>query len=164
VRASSRFADGVQSLARLLRRSPRQQRLALEAAATLWAVKALTRATSFERWRHVLEPMPPASKRGGAVLGEREIAEVVWAVDQVSQRFPNALTCLPRALAVRRMLASRGVSTTLELGVARDDQGKFEAHAWVLYEGRVIIGQVPHLERYTKLPAWPGQRGSWSRA
>jgi hypothetical protein len=62
------------------------------------------------------------------------------------------------------MLSRRGWPSTLEVGVARDERGVFQAHAWVEHAGQVIVGQLPDLSRFAKLPTFklPGS-GSWKR-
>jgi len=56
---------------------------------------------------------------------------IAWAVERIGNKsWMNAL-CLPRALAIHAMLRRRGIASRLCLGVARDDQKKLIAHAWV---------------------------------
>ena len=152
MRASSRFARKAEGLAGLARRPPRQKRLALEAAINLLAIKAMLTLLPSKKWL-----AGPVRAAGPACepLPEQQVAEVVWAVDRVSRRFPGFFTCLPRAAAVQRMLSARGAAATLAIGVARDAGDRFEAHAWVEHRGQVIIGRIPDLDRYHQLPAWP---------
>jgi hypothetical protein len=48
-------------------------------------------------------------------------------------------SCMPRAFALARVLASRGIPHELRLGVRRSDSG-IAAHAWVCGESGVLIG------------------------
>jgi hypothetical protein len=157
---SSKFARSVrlawERLRRLGRRPLRQQWLVLEACFTLLSVKAMLIALPFERWRRLLH----RNVRSGSRVVERQaVAEIVWAVDRTSQFIPLNLTCLPRALSVQRMLARRRVMSELQIGVARDPSGRFEAHAWVEFEGEVMIGALPGLERFSRLPPWQPSKG-----
>lgn len=154
-----KFVRSIAPVKRLLRRPLRQQWLAIEAALTLWSVKAMLVGLPFERWRHIMQRPPPLPSKEPP--STERVAEIVWAVDRISQRWPSSLTCLPRAIAVRCMLARRRWNCRLEIGVGRDAVGRFEAHAWVEYGDQVIIGNVPSLGRYTKLPI---QRVPQSRA
>ena len=121
-----------------------------EAALTLWVIKAMLRWLPFERWRTILQrPI-----RQSAAPPMERVADVVWAVDRVSQHWPKELPCLPRALTVHAMMARRHWRCQLEIGVALDADGKFEAHAWVEHLGQVIIGHVPDMERFSRLSAW----------
>lgn len=49
-------------------------------------------------------------------------------------------TCLTRAQALQIMLARRGLSTDMVLGVARSASKDFLAHAWLEKDGQVLIG------------------------
>lgn len=81
----------------------------------------------------------------------RAIWRVVWAVQLTSRRVPGA-SCLTQALAAKLLLARWGVHSQLHVGVARSEQGHFQAHAWLEAVGRVVIGDVG-LERYVRLPS-----------
>ncbi len=61
-------------------------------------------------------------------------------------------TCLCSALALQRLLSSAGHPSQVHIGVARDATG-FMAHAWLVHDGVVVIGEEEH-ERYTRLTAW----------
>jgi hypothetical protein len=72
--------------------------------------------------------------------GERASAEAVGqAVGRAARCVPRA-TCLTQALATGVLLARTGHTGTLQLGVRRDPDGRFMAHAWVECEGRIVIG------------------------
>jgi hypothetical protein len=78
------------------------------------------------------------------------VTRIGWAVRAASRRVPGA-SCLTQALAVQLLLARRGMSSELKLGVAIDDEEGFQAHAWVLVEGRALVGGTG-VERYTEFP------------
>lgn len=75
-------------------------------------------------------------------------ARIAWAIGAGSRYVPRA-TCLVRALAGRRLLAAHGHRAHLRIGVAKSTE--LQAHAWLEYEGRVLIGGGD-LDRYTVLP------------
>jgi hypothetical protein len=54
-------------------------------------------------------------------------------------RFVPGSTCLVQAISLSRMLASRGVSTTIRIGVVQS-AGGFLAHAWLDGPSGTIIG------------------------
>ena len=136
------------SVRRLATRSPGQNWLVVEAFITLWGAKAILRGLPFERVRRFLQRPGRGATPPPAVL----VGDVVWAVDRVSRRWPTTLSCLPRAIAVHSILARRRFGSCLEIGVSKTESGGFEAHAWVELDGRVIIGQVPNLERFARVP------------
>jgi hypothetical protein len=75
---------------------------------------------------------------------------IAWSVRAAGRRLPYT-TCLVEALAAQLLLARRGVHSGLRIGVQRDDEGRFEAHAWVDVKGEVIVGARPGM-RYHVLP------------
>ena len=66
-------------------------------------------------------------------------ARIAKQVGQVARFIPVA-TCLTQALAA-----------TVLIGAARDEQGQFKAHAWVEYQGRIVIGDIPGLASFVRL-------------
>lgn len=59
------------------------------------------------------------------------------AVMRTLRLLPTDSRCLVRSLVLTRLLARRGISSSLVIGV-RTDHG-FEAHAWVEYAGRPVL-------------------------
>lgn len=82
---------------------------------------------------------------------------IAWAVTVASQVVPGSRTCLIRALAVQTLLARAGCPARCHIGVAKDEAGRLEAHAWVESQGSIVIGggEVSH---YTPLVAFEGDR------
>lgn len=78
------------------------------------------------------------------------VGRIAWAVRAAGRRVP-ASTCLVEALAVQLLLARFGHRSELKLGVARDASQKFIAHAWVEWNGRIVVGARRGM-RYTGLP------------
>jgi hypothetical protein len=74
---------------------------------------------------------------------------IPWAVRAASAYVPSA-TCLTQALTLRTLLAQEGIPSKMEIGVTRDDEAGFAAHAWLEAGGRVVIGGE-RLDRYTRL-------------
>ena len=94
---------------------------------------------------HLGRSRPTGARRRTAIDADRaaRIVDVVSAFD------PIRSTCLKSSLILFRILRKRGVPATLRIGVRRDE--KFTAHAWIEFEGRVLLGGgVDHL--YTPLP------------
>jgi hypothetical protein len=74
-----------------------------------------------------------------------------------------ASTCLTEAVVAQVMLARRGHPATLRIGVARSEEGRFEAHAWVESGGRVMIGGH-ELGRYAPLAALEADKAARKKA
>ena len=62
---------------------------------------------------------------------------------------------LPQALTARVMLERRGVPNELFIGVAKSDAGALEAHAWVTVDDVVVVGDLPDLARFRRMPELP---------
>ena len=60
---------------------------------------------------------------------------------------PGEYKCLPRAYAAHVLLAHHGHGSEVRVGVARDPQGKVEAHAWVECQGKTVLGEVENMRR-----------------
>jgi Transglutaminase-like superfamily len=71
-----------------------------------------------------------------AVSAER----IVWAVTAAAARVPRA-TCLTQALAASVLLPRYGHDATLRVGVAKDEDGRLRAHAWLESGGVTILGE-----------------------
>jgi len=67
------------------------------------------------------------------------IARVAWLVEVAGRYAPGRATCLKQALVLSWLLRRRGVSTTLQIGVARRG-GALAAHAWLERDGEVVFG------------------------
>lgn len=80
------------------------------------------------------------------------VAQLSRAVAGVSHYVPRA-TCLTQALALHILLRRRRLPSTIRIGVAKDQGGPFEAHAWVESEDRVVLGNF-ELDRYTRMMVW----------
>jgi hypothetical protein len=78
-------------------------------------------------------------------------AQLAWSVRLASRWVPNS-TCLPQALAMYLLLHRYGQFAFLCLGVASDP--KFEAHAWVECDGRIVFGGRETSKNFTKIASF----------
>lgn len=77
-------------------------------------------------------------------------ASIAWAVANVSRCVPMA-TCLTQALATDFLLSRMGYHGNLRIGVRLQENASLAAHAWVEYDGGILIGgQVQ--QQFTPLP------------
>ncbi len=65
---------------------------------------------------------------------------IAWAVLMASRHVPGGGPCLPQALATQTLLEREGYSAHLHIGIAKDAEWQFRAHAWVESQGRIVIG------------------------
>jgi len=83
-------------------------------------------------------PLPHALRllritQGGFPLSqvaEAEADEVASAIARAARHVPFRAACLQQAFTALLMLRRRSLSATVQLGVAKDGQGKLKAHAW----------------------------------
>lgn len=68
-----------------------------------------------------------------------------------ASRFVPAATCLPQALVGKILFAENGYITQLHIGVYKDCDSQFEAHAWLSLNDKVILGYLPDLNRFTEM-------------
>ena len=125
--------------------------LALEAGLELALMKGLVSSVPPKRYASLLgghEQWPRAR------LPWDRVKDLIWAIESVGQYAPEPINCLPRALALQRMLVRRGGRGTVRFGVKKED-GIVHAHAWLVLSDRVLIGNLPDLSRFSPLSAWP---------
>jgi hypothetical protein len=109
----------------------------------LW--KALVRLGRYQN-----QPAPSSPLRIGPV-----VHRAIWAVNWSCKLTPGGAKCLARALTVKVLLDRNQCPADFKIGVAKNSNGKFEAHAWIEVEGTVIIGQLKNLEQFTPMPSLP---------
>lgn len=99
-------------------------------------------------WNAEVEAELCGVRNADAQLDDAQTRRRVWnsahAVRRAARLVPRA-SCLTQALVLQRVLARQGQECALFLGVDRRDsspskQRKFEAHAWIEWQGRVLIG------------------------
>lgn len=114
-------------------------RITASCALLLTIAKACLRFSSLETTRTVLNG-------AACVLGARADGSAVEPIVlRASSRLPWRTTCLHEALAGEALLRNAGLKCELRIG-ARREAATYRFHAWVDYNGVVIIGatDVPH--------------------
>ena len=79
-------------------------------------------------------------KSNHKTLNDIPISKLIWAVQTVSNYIPHA-TCLTKALTAQNLLKKNGYNGIIKIGVGKDINGEFEAHAWLEYSGKVVLGE-----------------------
>ncbi|MEZ4867912.1 MAG: lasso peptide biosynthesis B2 protein [Caldilineaceae bacterium] len=85
------------------------------------------------------------------IVATSTVDQWVWAINAVGRHLPG-MTCLVQAYALHFVLARCGIRTRLQIGILRSRHGQIEAHAWVEHQGAILIGNLPNLVEYTRLP------------
>lgn len=84
------------------------------------------------------------------------LRKIIWGVNVATRYMPGGAKCLARALTTQILMNRSGFSPELCIGVAKAKSGNLEAHAWIKYQGYVVIGHLPDLPRYVQLPSLEG--------
>lgn len=136
-------------LSKFLRHDWAERCLLIEALAWLCWAKLLLLLVPF-RWiaprlGKVMTVSPPAISQP-----ERELAlKVSWAVQSAAAHVPLGFVCLPQAMAAKWMLRRRHLATTLYLGLARPNEIKFTAHAWLRAGDKILTGRAESFSHTT---------------
>jgi len=78
---------------------------------------------------------------------------VTWAVAVAAKWSPFGSTCLAAALVGQALLSRHGHPARLRIGVRREQDRTFAAHAWLESEGKVVVGgPASVIDRYKPLP------------
>lgn len=120
----------------------------LWALITLPLVAMLLKRRGFRKTERVLArfsrdstPSPSDAQR---------VRRVARMVSVAAVRGPFNAQCLEQAIALWWMLGLLGVVSTIRLGIYKLED-KVEAHAWVIHEDDIVIGQRQELDAYTPL-------------
>lgn len=116
-----------------------------EALILLVLVRLALRTVRYTRVTKLLHTYIPVSSRPGST-----VTATTWAAGAAARRIGGA-TCLAQALVAHTMLRRRGHDALLRIGVRRDGDACFEAHAWVECNGTVVIGELPEIAAYAVL-------------
>jgi len=118
--------------------------------AFLWIARLGLWTVPFRVLQSFLKLFTP--KEQGKVATDKEQAEQIVRATKAASNYVLYATCLTQALVAKVLLARAGYDVQLRLGVMKDEQENFQAHAWVESEGRVLIGDNNQLSEYTSLP------------
>jgi len=126
----------MRSLLSFYRRPRHEKRLLVTAFVLLAFVRAGLWSLSLQQLRRLLEQRvsPAASLRSGM---RSDVGRISWAVTTASRFIPRA-TCLVQALALQTMLRQHGIASSLNIGVAKQDGDRLNAHAWIQHGDELI--------------------------
>jgi hypothetical protein len=125
-------------------RLPRDRRLLFAQAWSLSLVFPIVlRVGGLASTMRRLERLRPAE----TLPDDAEIRRFANVVDAAARRAWPPATCLTRSVVLARLLAKRGIQTSLRIGVD-PRQGQYLAHAWVEYRGVPINDAMDVGARY----------------
>ena len=76
---------------------------------------------------------------GGTPAGLEQVDRLIFAVRAMGARVPWRSDCLVQALAAQHWLASRGIGSSIHLGV-KPSEAPIDAHAWLKVGDRIVLG------------------------
>ena len=93
--------------------------------------RLMLRLFSFSRVRKLSARMSRPGK-------DADLEDLVWSLKTASHILGSS--CLTNAISGQILLSRHNHPSKLRIGVFKDD--KFEAHAWLEVEGRVVLGET----------------------
>jgi hypothetical protein len=126
----------------------KERRLLIRTATLLGLMRMGLWLLPFRKLTALVERHRPRPRPNDAVSSER----IRWAI-RVASRYVPAATCLVQALAGLVLLEDAGLPAHLYIGVAKNHNEPFHAHAWVKSQDEVIVGGH-ELHRYVPLLVW----------
>lgn len=91
-----------------------------------------------------------------AVRRRVSLLSISRSIRAASHYIPKA-TCLPQALTAQHLLIWNSYPADFQIGVAKDANGKLEAHAWVTSQNKIIVGGEGTTNRFVSLSAMERQ-------
>jgi Transglutaminase-like superfamily len=146
---------------RFIQLAPSERNLFLKAYLLLTFIRLGLLLRSFNRLRNLLERFShPRQSLGVDILSpQQRVIRVQWAVEACSKVMPGSVKCLAKALTMKTLLNQYNCPSKLIIGVDKNGVNQLEAHAWIEYEGHVVMGQLKDLSRFKPLPNLP--QSSW---
>jgi hypothetical protein len=139
----------VKRIHKFLKLSGRDQLLLLYAATVLAAIVLGLRLFPWMMLQRPLVRLANWASRFASTR-RRSAQQIARAIRIASSGIPKA-TCLPRALAAQFLLIQNAHPAELLIGVARNEEQKLEAHAWVSIGDEVVIGGVDDINHFVPL-------------
>ena len=85
----------------------------------------------------------------GRLADIQEILLIVQAIERISQLLaPLRMNCLPQALVGYKLLRQKKFDVKLKIGVMKNLGDHLVAHAWLEYQGEVILGNLQCLGQF----------------
>lgn len=141
---------GMKRLRNFIRLPDQNRGLFLRTFVLLSGVRLGLKFLPFQELRQRLShaPTSTAPAAHGVKLGQ-----IIWAVNISSRYMPGGAKCLAKALTTQALMQTYGYQPELKIGVAKSDTGAFQAHAWIEYQGEVVMGHLDDLDSFTPLPS-----------
>ena len=115
---------------------------------TLPVVSLLLKLRGFRKTERIMALLSRLGMRSEA--SPVRVDQAARMVSIAAVQGPYKARCLEQALTVWWMLGLMGIKSTIRLGIYKSGEA-VEAHAWVLHEGKIVIGQMNEQKAFTPL-------------
>jgi hypothetical protein len=130
--------------------SGRDKILLLKTIAILTFIRISLWVLPFKIVKKLVNKLAPEITQQWDWVSPNDLKRVAWSVTAGSSLVPRA-TCLTQALTTQIILRRWGIPSDLVIGVNKGETGAFEAHAWVEYEGEIVIGGIETSQKFIPL-------------
>jgi hypothetical protein len=128
--------------------APWERLMFLQAATLISLVSLGLHALGWQRLMRFLERLSPGRDQYQLTKQTHDYTfRAAYVVNAAAGRRVLHATCLQRSIVLWWLLRRDGIETQIKLG-ARKEQCRFQAHAWVEYEGEVINDRPEIREEY----------------
>lgn len=127
----------MESLKKFIEISNQDKKLLIKTWLLIWTVKVLLWILPFQKTQKIIDGL--ASRPPDNYKSDLSLERLIWAVQVTSSYVPGS-NCLTNAITGHILLSRENYPNQLRIGVAKDDQGHLEAHAWLESGNRTVIG------------------------
>jgi hypothetical protein len=113
------------------------------------------RTMTFRRCKGLIQRLSSAASSPRQIEKDRQMevrTKIVSAMNAVERNGPWHPNCLERSLALWWLFRLNALDGELHIG-GRKSQGRFEAHAWVEWDGRVLNDTMDVHKHYARFDA-----------
>jgi hypothetical protein len=136
----------MKGLRTFIRLQPGERELVLRTLLLVATIRVALWVMPFKRLQRVVESWNSSEHR----RNDLPVGRLVWAVRAASRRIPTA-SCLTQSLALQCLLTGAGHRSEVRIGVTKDAESGFGAHAWVECAGQPLLSGPEEVERYVQL-------------
>lgn len=119
--------------------------LALETLLFLSLFKALVCVRSKASIKAKLGLFQSETLTSLSVSEAKTVKTIARLIQRISRRLPWKSLCLDKALTAQRLLAHRGIASTLYLGMIKNEKKDLTAHAWLRAGPIWVTGFHPNI-------------------
>lgn len=154
----------MKKILKFLKVDPFKQAILIQAFAVQLGVRIALGTMPFYLLLNYLQQIQTAVRQSphpNCLETDRQLSEnasapesLAWAV-RVTSAFVPGSRCLCQAIAAQMLLAYKGFSSELRIGVQKTDSSMLSAHAWLVRQGLILVGNLPNIDEFSPFPTLP---------